>query len=206
MVPAATFALTTNLLSRDEGFMDKTAKTQAIEQFQLAFARDCEAQIEQVIRESRNEALALTRHALLEEDRIEAKNRVAEAVHQFQLSFRESCNPQIQRLIGESRKEAFAEAKSILRDQTLKTVLQVALNQMGLADNVVERRPVRTRPGRVQSKKEIEQKRGNSIGGTPTLSDRVFQEIEAIQEKILKNEQLLNQIKPLVQSINISKE
>lgn len=122
----------------------------------------------------------------------EATSRI---VDKFQLAFTEVFEDRILKLIQESRDEAFEQAKEILRDQTLNTVLEAVVAtphtdpSLKKVSDVAPDEPVRS----VSSPAETPQK-----SDTPALNDRILQEIEAIREQILRNEQLLSQIKPFV--------
>lgn len=125
----------------------------------------------------------------------EATSRI---VDQFQLAFTEVFEDRILQLIQESRDEAFEQAKEILRDQTLNTVLEAVVAtpntdpSVKKVSDVVADEPVRPASNAADMKTPQKPE-------TPALNDRILQEIEAIREQILRNEQLLSQIKPFVQ-------
>ena len=125
---------------------------------------------------------------------------------EFQLAFSKVCQSQIQRVIQESREEAFAEAKQILRDQSLNSVLAAAVDHADGKQQSPSDSSKRLRNRHVQKKAETIQKLEKKKNGLPALNDRILQEIEAIREQIMRNEQLLSQIKPMVRSVKISKE
>ena len=125
---------------------------------------------------------------------------------QFQLGFREQYREQIQNLIQESRKEAFEQAKKILKDETLSIVLK-SLSLDDRSNTAAVKSPLlrahRPEPSRTSSTEEQLTKNHTS---NPALSERILKEIEAIREQILRNEELLSQLKPFIRPHTTTEE
>jgi hypothetical protein len=125
---------------------------------------------------------------------------IRHSIERFQLAFSEQYQDQIHQLVQESVEEAFALAKEILRAETLNTVLAAAGARAGSPGNrPPENRAVPHSAGQAQTEGSAETP--NAPAPEPTaLNDRILQEIEAIREQILRNEQLLGQIKPFLKT------
>ena len=141
------------------------------------------------------------------------KNGTIEIVDQFQDAFARVFEDQIQQLIQDSRQEALAQAKLILRENALNDVLEAVVSET--VDNketplevVAELpvQPVRIRPNPEEAPKSAGLKPKDIKIAPPALNDRILEEIEAIREQIQRNELLLNQIKPFVQTSQIQEE
>ncbi|MEM8487155.1 MAG: hypothetical protein AAF564_16500 [Bacteroidota bacterium] len=140
------------------------------------------------------------------------KNLTAEIGHQFQRAFASACEAQIQQLIRETRQEALASAKQILRQSALQHVLESVVDGVSGADerapapapgmdNVVVS-PVRVKAAKTEPAKRVKRTKE----APPVLNDRILEEIEAIREQIRRNELLLSQIKPFVQTSKVQEE
>ncbi len=145
------------------------------------------------------------------------RNESPELVDQFQHAFTRLFEDQIQQLIQDSRKEALAQAKEILRENALNNVLQAVIGiddkKEQSDDDVAEFsvRPLKKTPksydtatAEVKSKKASRPKEATNV--PPVLNDRILEEIEAIREQIRRNELLLSQIKPFVQTSKVQEE
>lgn len=126
-------------------------------------------------------------------------------VDKFKLAFTEVFEDQILQLIQESRKEAFEQAKEILRDQTLNTVLEAVATAPD-SDPSAQKASDAAADTPAQPVSSTANIKTPHKTDTPALNDRILQEIEAIREQILRNEQLLCQIKPFVQSSKTPEE
>ncbi len=142
----------------------------------------------------------------------------------FQLAFSTQYRDQIQQVIQESRQEAFARAKQLLKDESLNRLLEtmaarpkpdpVATTSTSspvphIPANEELKTSVKKRPQASPTKPSTSSKPDPETDGavfTPALSDRILNEIEAIRAQILRNEQLLSQIKPLLIRSNPSSE
>lgn len=139
------------------------------------------------------------------------KNITAEIGVQFQRAFASACEAQIQQLIRETRQEALASAKQILRQSALQHVLESAVDGVSGANG---RSPapepdmdeVVVSPVRVKTKTEPVKRVKRTKEAPPVLNDRILEEIEAIREQIRRNELLLSQIKPFVQTSKVQEE
>ena len=122
----------------------------------------------------------------------------AHIAEEFKRVFSELYKDKIQKLIHESREEAFVQAKEILKDRALNSVLTIAIG-----DNSERNQDASTSlPPSLKKDIHTEQpsniNTGEKTPHKPALSDRILEEIEAIREQILRNEELLSQIKPLI--------
>ncbi len=139
------------------------------------------------------------------------KNVTAEIGHQFQRAFASACEVQIQQLIRETRQEALASAKQILRQNALQHVLESVVDGISGADDrapapEVDLDEVMVSPVRVKAKSEPAKRIKRTNEAPPVLNDRILEEIEAIREQIRRNELLLSQIKPFVQTSKVQEE
>lgn len=140
-----------------------------------------------------------------------------ELVHQFQHAFIRVSQDQIQQLIQDSRREALAQAKEILRENALNKVLQAVIG----IDDKKKKSPEDEAEISVWSLRQSEKahqkasaaaksKKASSPEAAkhapPVLNDRILEEIEAIREQIRRNELLLSQIKPFVQTSKVQEE
>ena len=141
------------------------------------------------------------------------KNGTDEIVTQFQNAFAKVFEDQIQQLIQDSRQEALAQAKKILRESALLKVLEAvadeSVNKAELPSKTVVELPVH--PSRIKANPEATSiskgaKPADTKNAPPALNDRILEEIEAIREQIRRNERLLSQIKPFVQTSNVKEE
>ena len=143
------------------------------------------------------------------------KNETAEIGNQFQRAFASACEAQIQQLIRETRQEALASAKQILRQNALQHVLESVVDGIpGVAQSTPAPEPVQetvavkavpTR-GQTKAKPEPVRRKTHIKEAPPVLNDRILEEIEAIREQIRRNELLLSQIKPFVQTSKVKEE
>ena len=130
------------------------------------------------------------------------KNATLEIGEKFQHAFASVCEDQIQQLIEETRQEALAQAKQILRVNALNNVLEAVVGENLPAANASKAPdPVRHRVQQMPAPtpKKI-------TNAPPALNDRILEEIEAIREQIRRNELLLSQIKPFVQTSKIQEK
>ena len=117
---------------------------------------------------------------------------------QFKRVFSETHKDQIQKLIHESRQEAFAQAKEILKGQTLNSVMRAILGDENPQNPIRKDQDSPSINQNNVSKDLSDKPQNQAIQNKPALSDRILEEIEAIREQILRNEELLSQIKPLI--------
>ena len=139
------------------------------------------------------------------------KNETAEIGNQFQRAFASACEAQIQQLIRETRKEALASAKQILRQNALQHVLESVVDGIpGVAQSTPAPEPVKesvaASPVKAKPKPEPVRRTKHIKEAPPVLNDRILEEIEAIREQIRRNELLLSQIKPFVQTSKVNEE
>ncbi len=141
------------------------------------------------------------------------KNGTNEIVDQFQDAFARVYEDQIQQLVRESRQEALAQAKLILRENALNNVLEAVVDgtddKVEKPSRIVAELPVQ--PSRIKAKSEEASTPKSATpkvvrNAPPVLNDRILEEIEAIKKQIRRNEQLLSQIKPFVQSSKVQEE
>ncbi len=144
-------------------------------------------------------------------------NESPELDSQFQHAFARLFEDQIQQLIQDSRREALAQAKEILRENALNNVLQAVIGiddkKEQSDDDVAE---FSVRPLEKSTKSQNKANTGgkpakashlkDATNVPPVLNDRILEEIEAIREQIRRNELLLSQIKPFVQTSKVQEE
>ena len=128
------------------------------------------------------------------------KNANVNKVDQFQRAFCELHGDEIQQLIIESRQEAFAQAKKILKERTLNLVMQTIAGSAQPAPPVAIEKKGSSPFPKVIEKNSVDSRLNENHPHRPALGDRILEEIEAIREQILRNEELLSQIKPLLGS------
>ncbi len=145
-------------------------------------------------------------------------NRTNGIVDQFQHAFARIYEDQIQQLIRDSRAEALAQAKQILREKALNNVLEAVVDgtvEKGapvpdiISSEVVSSEVVTVKPiqkPRRSVKPESVSRSKETRNAPPVLNDRILEEIEAIREQIRRNELLLSQIKPFVQTSKVQEE
>ena len=117
---------------------------------------------------------------------------------EFKRIFSELHNDLIQRLVHESRLEAFAQAKEILKDRALNSLLTEVMGDESGQYQSLERKKAPSINKEVRADRPTDKQSSDTIPHKPALSDRILEEIEAIREQILRNEELLSQIKPLI--------
>ena len=137
------------------------------------------------------------------------KDGTIEIIEQFQHAFATVYEDQIQKLIQDTRKEALAQAKQILRDSALNNVLEAVVDETRDArvqPVVATIEPLPTPRKRLDSRPQFAPRKKENSTAPPLLSDRILEEIEMIRDQIKRNEQLLSQIKPLVQASKVQEE
>ena len=126
------------------------------------------------------------------------QNTETHIAEEFKRVFSEFYNEQIQQLIDESRQEAFAQAKEILKDRALNSLLTVVIgDDLEQNKGSIEKKAPSLKK-EVRADRPTDLQSGGKTPHKPALSDRILEEIEAIREQILRNEELLSQIKPLI--------
>ena len=126
------------------------------------------------------------------------QNPEAHIAKDFNRHFSELYSDKIQQLVHESFQEAFAQAKQILKERALNSVLTLVIeNETDQRKDVYPKKhpSLKQEPG---PKQLINLDAKEKTPHKPALSDRILEEIEAIREQILRNEELLSQIKPLI--------
>ena len=124
----------------------------------------------------------------------------------FQRAFRELYNDEIAQLIRESRQEAFEHAKKIIKKRALSLFMQAIAGELLQQPAVATVRNESSSFQKALEKDSVEQRLPDSYAHRPALGDRILEEIEAIREQILRNEELLSQIKPLIGSQQTTEE
>ncbi|MBX2821902.1 MAG: hypothetical protein KTR29_19565 [Rhodothermaceae bacterium] len=117
---------------------------------------------------------------------------------EFKRIFSELHNDLIQQLVHESRLEAFAQAKEILKNRALNSFLSEVMGDESEQYQSLERKKTPSINKEVRADRPTDKQSSDTIPHKPALSDRILEEIEAIREQILRNEELLSQIKPLI--------
>ncbi len=98
-----------------------------------------------------------------------------------------------------------------MRQNALQHVLESVVDGISGADDrapapEVDLDEVMVSPVRVKAKSEPAKRIKRTNEAPPVLNDRILEEIEAIREQIRRNELLLSQIKPFVQTSKVQEE
>lgn len=117
---------------------------------------------------------------------------------EFKRVFSELYSDQIQQIVDESRQEAFARAKEILKERALNSVLTLVIGDESEQKQGIKKSTPSSLKKDVRADRPADLHSSDKIPPKPALSDRILEEIEAIREQILRNEELLSQIKPLI--------
>lgn len=214
--------------------MEKNETLKISEKFQHAFASVCEDQIQQLIEESRKEALAQAKQIL----RINALNNVLEAVvgepaAQEVFSDDEVIVPSVAHKASVEKKassenkasiEKTVEKRSVQAGVSVKPVeaktleLKTVVKETIIPDAVVETPVIQKRNASEQESVRVKAPVRHRVqqmpaptpknlnNAPPVLNDRILEEIEAIREQIRRNELLLSQIKPFVQTSKVQEK
>ena len=129
-------------------------------------------------------------------------------IEKFQHRFVEVFENQIHQVIQESRQEAFSQAKEILKDRTLQEVLDNDTGNDANAPELDVKELSKVLEDSTVVLKQVcskEERLSPHISDQPgDVEDPLLREIEAIREQIIRNEQLLNQIKPFIEALGVS--
>lgn len=193
--------------------MKKNGTIEIVDQFQYAFARVFENQIQQLIQDSRKEALAAAKQILRER----ALNSVLEAVVgstvsrnaiEGDVASRDTVNGNVN--AGSTISNSVNKAVS---NDTVTSDFAAIVDRSVVDGGVVEKNtpsPVvvelPVKPSRIKAKPEVATRSETVKNAPPVLNDRILEEIEAIREQIRRNELLLSQIKPFVQLSKVQDE
>ncbi len=211
--------------------MEKNGTIEIVDQFQHAFARVFEDQIQQLIQDSRKEALAAAKQIL----RDSALNNVLEAVVDSavrrDVASRDTIggdgdiaerntaggNPETRKTVardvaaGSTTVSPAAKAVSS-RTVSSDSVVAVDIGTVDISTVVEKATPspvvveLPAKPSRIKAKPETVLRPKAAGNAPPVLNDRILEEIEAIREQIRRNELLLSQIKPFVQMSKVQDE
>ena len=198
--------------------MDRNLTLEIETQFQDAFTRVFEDQIQQLIEDSRKEALAQAKQILREN----ALNNVLKAVVGSTVEQTAKTEPPapVQKpakavpAVAPAQKNKAPEAKAVLKQtetssmpgQKSDVIEIVSVKTVVKPKARVSDQPARVnvKPVKVQNMKTSQVSDPNNA--PPVLNDRILEEIEAIREQIQRNELLLSQIKPFVQATKVQEE
>ncbi|MFK7848037.1 MAG: hypothetical protein AB8G77_22305 [Rhodothermales bacterium] len=182
--------------------MEKNGTIEIVDQFQDAFARVFEDQIQQLIQDSRKEALAAAKQILREN----ALHNVLEAVvgsaggndiAESDIAIADLANSSMH-----SANEAVS-SRAVPYEAVATVDVGTVVEKTTSSPAVVE---LPVKPSRIKAKPETATRSKEAGSAPPMLNDRILEEIEAIREQIRRNELLLSQIKPFVQLSKVQDE